>query len=94
MDPNSKSAQVSEFISGLVRPGLAFLFAGAITWGFIGGRITGEAFLSVAGTVIAFYFGSRTGEKPAIVVPDRRSQPQINVDDAETVNVNTPTRKK
>lgn len=62
----------SEFISALVRPGLAFLFAGAITWGFISDKITGEAFLSVAGTVIAFYFGSRTGEKPVTVIPDRR----------------------
>lgn len=86
--------KVSEFISALVRPGLAFLFAGAITWGFVAGRITGEAFLSVAGTVIAFYFGSRSNEKPApVVVTDRRNPPPIVEGDVETVNVNTPRRR-
>lgn len=82
---------ISEFISKLVRPTLAFVFAGGIVWGFIEGKITGEAFLSVAGTVIAFYVGTKSPENaPVTVVGDRR-QPVVAGN--ETVNVTTPRRR-
>jgi len=46
---------------GSVRALLALMLVAVTCWGFIADRITGEAFMSVAAAVVAFYFGTKAG---------------------------------
>jgi hypothetical protein len=46
---------------GSVRALLALMLVAVTCWGFATDRITGEAFMAVAASVVAFYFGTKAG---------------------------------
>lgn len=52
-----------EVLRGSVRPVVTYAFAGAFIAGLFTGHVPKDAFLSVAGMVMAFWFQSRTEEK-------------------------------
>lgn len=51
-----------ETLSGMVRPVLAFAFAGAIIVGFFLAKINTDQFMGIAGLIVGFYFGVRSGQ--------------------------------
>jgi len=47
---------------GSVRALLALMLVTVTCFGFVTDRITGEAFMSVAAAVVAFYFGTKAAQ--------------------------------
>lgn len=52
-----------EAFKSSVRPGLAYMFGLTVCIGFILDKVAVEAFLSIAGVVITFWFSSREKSK-------------------------------
>jgi hypothetical protein len=55
--------RVAEVLNALVRPTLAFWFGAAVIYFTYVGQLPSEAFLGIAGMIIAFFFQSRQTEK-------------------------------
>jgi len=51
-------------LQAAVRPLVTIMFAGALTYGFVVGVVSTDAFLGIAGAAIGFYFQKREEPKP------------------------------
>jgi len=54
-----------ENVQALTRPVVTIIFALVLSWGFIKGQVSGDAFLSVVAMIIAFWFKDRDTVKDA-----------------------------
>jgi len=59
---------MTRFLEGLARatrPLVTLGLTGALIWGFLAGKVTGEAYLGIVGGVIGFWFSQRQQAKDA-----------------------------
>jgi hypothetical protein len=55
--------KATETIQALTRPLVTIVFTLTLSWGFIAGKVAGEAYLPLAALIMGFWFQQRQAEK-------------------------------
>lgn len=58
-----------DILNAAVRPLATLMLTSVLCWGFVAGKVGGEAFLGVVGMVITFWFTSRQAAKDSMAGP-------------------------
>lgn len=79
-----------EVLNAAVRPLIALAFAGAIIYGFIMGRLSVEAFIGIAGSVMGYWFQQRAQDKADKRISDIEAKiPDPNLSSTTTIQTTT-----
>lgn len=58
-----------DILNAAVRPLVTLMLTSVLCWGFVAGKVGGEAFLGVVGMVVSFWFATRQAAKDSMTAP-------------------------